>query len=447
MRRRLLIAILATVVLALLLSGTGTYLLVRRQAAQAVDQSLRTEADAIAGLVRQAQEARVPIAQSKVVAGLRLQGISVLVIGPKGRLGGELPAGLTDRQVPQSSMVPGTTRSGRVGRVSWAASTVAGAKDSIVTIVLTRRADPPRPPVGWFLVGGGIALLVGSAVAAWLADSLTRPLRNAQAATLRIAEGDLAIRLPAPAAGDHDEVAELTRSINSMASSLATSRGLERQFLLSVSHDLRTPLTSIRGYADAITDGTIADATDASRVISSEAQRLSRLVADLLDLARLDAHAFSFDLRPVPVAEVVTDTAEGFRPTAEEAGVALIVTEPTQAAIATIDPDRLAQALANLLENGLKHATATVWVETVAGDAGDTLVLVTDDGPGIAPGDLPHVFERLYVADRRPQRQVGGTGLGLAIVRTAVEACGGSVEASLPESGGLTVEIRLPEKR
>ncbi|MEZ5184027.1 MAG: HAMP domain-containing sensor histidine kinase [Acidimicrobiales bacterium] len=225
-------------------------------------------------------------------------------------------------------MVPGTTRSGRVGRLSWAASTVAGAKESIVTVVLTRRADPPRPPVGWFLVGGGIALLVGSAVAAWLADSLTRPLRNAQAATLRIAEGDLAIRLPAPAAGDHDEVAELTRSINSMASSLATSRGLERQFLLSVSHDLRTPLTSIRGYADAITDGTITDATDASRVISGEAQRLSRLVADLLDLARLDAHAFSFDLRPVPVAEVVTDAAEGFRPTAEEAGVALVVTEP-----------------------------------------------------------------------------------------------------------------------
>lgn len=447
MRRRLLAAILATVVLALVLSGTGTYLLVRRQAAIAVDESLRTEVEALAGLVSQSQQTRVPINQSKVVTGLRLEGISVLVIGPRGRLGGTLPEGVSVDDVPRSSMVPGTTRSGRNGRRSWAAATVEGANGSVVTVVITRESVPPRPPIGWFLVGGGIALIVGTAVAAWLADSLTRPLRHAQAATLRIAEGDLAIRLPEPRAGDHDEVAELTRSINSMASSLAISRGLERQFLLSVSHDLRTPLTSIRGYADAITDGTIGDPRDASKVISSEAQRLSRLVADLLDLARLDAHAFSFHLRAVPLAEVVTEAVEGFRPTAEEAGVALEVRDPLRPVTSVIDPDRLAQALANLLENGLKHAEAHLWVETVAGEAGDAVILVTDDGPGISATDLPHLFERLYVADRPPRRAVGGAGLGLAIVRELVLGMGGRVWVDSPaadDGRGARFAIALP---
>lgn len=447
MRRRLLAAILGTVVLALVLSGTGTYLLVRRQATLAVDESLRTEAEAVAGLVRQSQELEQPIAQARVVAGLRLEGIAVLVLGQRGRLNGELPPGVTSVDVPVTSMIDGSTRSGRNGRLLWAASTVDGANGSLVTVVITRETAPLRVPIGWFLIGGGLALLVGTAVAAWLADSLTRPLRHAQAATLRIAEGDLDSRLPEPAPGAHDEVAELTRSINSMAGSLASSRGLERQFLLSVSHDLRTPLTSIRGYADAITDGTIAEPSDAAKVISSEAQRLSRLVADLLDLARLDAHAFSLDLRPVPLVEVVVETAEGFRPTAEEAGIALTVIEPARPVTSLIDPDRLGQALANLLDNGLRHASANVWVEVVAGELGDAILLVTDDGPGIAADDLPHVFERLYVADRRPARPTGGTGLGLAIVRELVAGMGGRVWADSPAwpgAGGARFAVALP---
>lgn len=449
MRRRILFAILATVVLALVLSGTGTYLLLRRQAHRTTETSLRAEATSLVGLVTttttQAQSGAV--VQKKLVSGLRLEGISVLVIGPAGVLRGELPDGVTTQDVSKQTIEPGLTTSGQHGDITWAAASAEGAKGSVVTVVITRTSDGPRVPLGWFLIGGGIALAIGAAVAVWLSDTLTRPLRNAQLATLRIAEGDLATRLPEPGVTDHDEVAELTRSINAMATALAHSRGLERQFLLSVSHDLRTPLTSIRGYADAITDGTAAEPVGAARVISSEAQRLSRLVGDLLDLARLDAHEFTLDLRAVPVDEVVTETAEGFRPTAEGAGLALTVVEGDRTATAVIDPDRLAQCIANLLENGMKYATAGVVVETRVGAEGGVLIQVADDGPGISPADVAAVFERLYVTDRRPTRQVGGTGLGLAIVRELVAGMGGRVWAESPatdDGRGARFVIALP---
>ena len=448
MRRRLLFAILGTVVLALVLSGTGTYLLLRHQATRTTEANLRAEADSLVGLVATSTGAQSgAVLQRKLVTGLRLEGVSVLVRGPAGVLRGDLPAGITPSDVDTDLLTPGTTLSGRAGDLTWAAASTEGVRGSTVSIVITRSAEPPRAPIGWFLIGGGLALAVGAAVAVGLSDTLTRPLRNAQAATVRIAGGDLDTRLPDPAPGDHDEVADLTRSINAMASGLAHSRGLERQFLLSVSHDLRTPLTSIRGYADAITDGTAADPADAARVISSEAQRLGRLVGDLLDLARLDAHEFALDLRPVPVSEVATETAEGFRPTADAAGVNLTVREPDRVVASLIDPDRLAQAIANLVENGLKYATSALIVETQVAADGGVLVQVGDDGPGIAPGDLAQVFERLYVTDRRPRRQVGGTGLGLAIVRELIAGMGGSVWAespSLPDGRGARFVISLP---
>lgn len=446
MRRRLLAAILGTVALAVVLAGTGTYLLVRRQAVRAADTSLRAEVDSLAGLVTATGEAPSRVAQAKIVQGMRLEGISVLVRGPAGVVRGALPDGVDEADVPIAELEPGEARSGRSHGLNWASSTVEGTRGSVVTVVITRDAAPPRPPVGWFLLGGAIALVVSAAIAAWLSDSLTRPLRQAQAATVQIAGGDLTTRLPEPAPTDHEEVAELTRSINSMAAALAASRGLERQFLLSVSHDLRTPLTSIRGYADAIADGTAPEPTDAARIIGSEAERLARLVGDLLDLARLDAHAFRFEVRSVPVAEVVTETAEGFRPAAERAGVSLSIIEPSDPTDAMVDPDRLAQALANLLENALKHASGTVRVEA-GGVAEGIAIWVGDDGPGIGPDDLPHVFERLYVTSRQPRRGVGGSGLGLAIVHELVSGMGGRawVESPTGPGGGARFGIVVPK--
>ncbi|MGI8756932.1 MAG: sensor histidine kinase, partial [Acidimicrobiales bacterium] len=405
MRRRILAAMLATVALSLVLAGTGTYLLLRRQATQTTESGLRREAEGIVGLIALAPNTRVgAIRQTRVVEGLRLQDISLLSVGAGGVIRGDLPNGFTAADIDTQALLGGQTLSGRKGPVLWAAASIVRPRGAIVA-VLTREPEAPRVPVGWFLLAGGIALAVGTAVAAGLSESLTRPLRQAQDATVRIAAGDLSEPLPEPSPTADDEVAGLTRAINAMAGSLAHARGLERRFLLSVSHDLRTPLTSSRGYAEAIAGGTALDPVAAARIVGTESQRLDRLVRDLLDLARLDAHEFSFDLRTVDIAEVVADTALGFRPAADSAGVGLHVTGPVGGvAWALVDPDPLAQAVANLVENALKYATANVWVDlrsrvpepspgtppTVGSfggtDDADTrwLVGVADDGPGIA---------------------------------------------------------------
>ncbi len=138
-------------------------------------------------------------------------------------------------------------------------------------------------------------------------------MRSATDATARIAAGDLTVRLPADERR-HDEITDLSIAINQMAGTLERSRGLEQQFLLSVSHDLRTPLTSIRGYAEAVADGTAPDSRAAAGIILAEAQRLERLVKDLLDLAKLEARQFTLDMLSVDVAELARRGAAGIRP-------------------------------------------------------------------------------------------------------------------------------------
>jgi len=229
-----------------------------------------------------------------------------------------------------------------------------------------------------------------------------------------------------------------------MAEQLEAARGLEREFLLSVSHDLRTPLTSISGYAGAIADGTVENRDDqkrAAEVIGAEARRLERLVADLLDLARLDAHEFSLTPHPVDAAEVVGEAVDAFQPSAREIGVELVVDRPDSAPV-DADPERLGQVVANLVENALKYARTRVSVG-VSSVNGTLELRVDDDGPGIAPDVLPRVFDRLYTSRPAAGRKVG-TGLGLAIVRELSAAMGGSAEALVLDGQGTRFVVRIP---
>jgi two-component system, OmpR family, sensor kinase len=271
---------------------------------------------------------------------------------------------------------------------------------------------------------------------------LARPVDAAAGAAHLIAAGDLAVRLPKPADEDRDELAGLARSINAMAEALERSKDVERQFLLSISHDLRTPLTSIRGYAGAIVDGTAVDAAAAAEVILAESARLQRLVSDLLDLARLDSHTFS--LHPVErdLRITLVDAVRAAVPTAARQGIALTVDDGGAVPVVA-DEVRVRQLLGNLLENATKYASATVAVHVFAAGE-DAVVLVDDDGPGIAVEDRPHVFDVLYVSRLRPARSEAGSGLGLAIVRQLAEAMGGSVRVDSSPSGGARMEVRLP---
>ena len=230
-----------------------------------------------------------------------------------------------------------------------------------------------------------------------------------------------------------------------MAAQLEHAPRMERAFILSVSHDLRTPLTSIRGYAEAMTDGAIStddEHAHAARVITAEARRLERLVADLLDLARIDARQFSLAPRPVDAAETVRTAVDAFRPAAGDLGITLRVDGP-KSAPADTDPDRLSQIVANLVENALKYAAANIVVELAPYGTGDLDLRVRDDGPGIAPADLPQVFDRLYVSRTVPGRSVG-TGIGLAIVRELSAAMGGQAWVDPTEGTGATFVVRLP---
>ncbi|MGH9060922.1 MAG: sensor histidine kinase, partial [Acidimicrobiales bacterium] len=295
----------------------------------------------------------------------------------------------------------------------------------------------------WFLVSAVLIIALALLVADRLGRRFVRPLQAAQVVTGHIAEGDLSARVPEPA-GTDPELAALSASINAMAERLARARGSERQFLLSVSHELRTPLTSIRGFAEAIEDGAATDTRRAASIIASESRRLERLVGDLLDLAKLEARRFSLNPRTVDLAESVMATAAGFEPTAAELGLALVVgVSDAGPLLATADPDRLAQVIANLIENALRYARTEVRV-AAAESGGQAVLWVDDDGPGIGPGDLESLFAR-RPAERPPGRTVG-SGLGLPIVWELASAMGGSVRAESPtgSDGGTRLVVTLP---
>jgi two-component system sensor histidine kinase BaeS len=349
--------------------------------------------------------------------------------------------------VDRARLERGEIVSGRRGSLVWAILQVRPgaarpAAQPEAVIVLSRRTSSPLQPVrGWFVVASGLTVVLGLVAARVLSSRLTRPLAAATAATQAIAAGDLSARLDDRGRPD-DELTTLARSINQMGEALQRSRVLEQQFLLSVSHDLRTPLTSIRGYAEALADGTLTDVGKGAAVIEREAGRLERLVRDLLDLSRLDARAFRLELQPVDLGTVAAAAVEALRPDAEANGLALQSWPGTPATVVG-DRDRLAQVVANLVENALKYAVSRADVRVTA-DATHAWLVVADDGPGIPAEDLPHVFERLYVSKHAPVRREVGSGLGLAIVHELVTAMGGEVQARANQPRGTQMVVRFP---
>jgi two-component system sensor histidine kinase BaeS len=437
MRRRLTLALVGMVAAALALAAVGTFALARIDARERTRHDAEELASALGTLVQQATQQQNLRA---VARALRLEDAAIVPV--RGGVPLDLPEGVTLDDLDDPDLRAGNVVSGSHGDLVWAArATRARGITLLVVVTKTLQVVPPEA-VRWFLIAAVTTMTLAFVVGIVLARSLTKRLRDTETVARRISDGDLTARVVA--ADGSDEVAVLARSVNEMAATLQQARDLERHFLLSVSHDLRTPLTSIRGYAEAIADGATADAPRAAEIIISESKRLERLVSDLLELAKLDAAQLSLHPVPTDVAEVANDTADAFRPAAAAAGVRIDV-DAAGPAIADVDPDRIGQALANLVENALKHTASRIDVR-VGEDAGTVRIVVTDDGPGIAADDLPRIFEPLYVGRRTPRRQVG-SGLGLAIVRQLVTAMGGTVEAGDEPAGGARLEIRLPSAR
>jgi signal transduction histidine kinase len=296
--------------------------------------------------------------------------------------------------------------------------------------------DDFRRYLSALLIAGGAAALLAAAAAALLARRLTQPLRR-----LSDAAGELAAGRhpePAPLEGT-EELDRLATSFNEMSEQLSLARDAERAVLLSVSHDLRTPLTSIRGYAEGIEDGTV-EPRQAAAVVGREAERLERLVGDLLALARLRQGVMEVRREPVDLVAVAHEAEERLRPRAGEAGVKVGVVGG--AASASADHGRLLQVVSNLLENAIRVSSegGMVTVEAAPGE-----IRVSDEGPGIPAEEIPHAFERFRLRARAGRGSPDGAGLGLAIVRELTEAMGGSVEVeNLSKNEGACFTIRLP---
>ena len=246
---------------------------------------------------------------------------------------------------------------------------------------------------------------------------------------------------------DDPDLDEVGGAFNEMATELEATREREREFILGVGHDLRTPLTTIGGYAEALETGGL-DESELKRigtVLGTQSRQLGRLIDDLATLARLEQAEFGLRREPVDVGAHVTEVVEGFRRRADELGVGLVV-EAEPGILLETDPDRLGQIAQNLVENALRHTpeTGTVSVQ-VGSDDSSAVILVADSGSGISPEDLPHVFDRYFVGRQRSVRNEG-SGLGLSIVKGLVDRMGGSVEAESQLGKGTTITVRLDRR-
>ncbi len=285
------------------------------------------------------------------------------------------------------------------------------------------------------------ATLVALVVGIGLARTITGPLRELTAATRDLATGELGRQVPVRG---RDELSVLADSFNNMSSDLAEATRLRRQMTADIAHDLRTPLSVILGYAEALSDGKLQASPEMYDVIYSEAQHLNRLIDDLRILSLADAGELSLDLQPVAPRDALTRTAATHAIRAQGAEVELIVDTSDDLCPIQADPERMAQVLGNLVSNSLRHTPAGGSVTLAANQEAQTiLITITDTGEGIAPDDLPYVFERFYRGDAARVSN-GESGLGLPIAKSLVEAQGGKISVTSTVDVGTTFRIDLP---
>jgi len=348
---------------------------------------------------------------------------------------------------PNAAPVSGTVRD-MENRV-WQYSLQPFGEDHYILVAAV------RPPFQWLniftdeflpalLWASGIAILL-AVILSWLtARGVSRPLKAISEAAKGIPSGNYnKIETAGPA-----EVRQLAETFNSMIDKVRASQQAQQDFVANVSHDLKTPLTSIQGFAQAILDGTVGDRQGlekAAGVIYEEAGRMHRLVVALLDLTRLDSGAVTFVREPLDIALLVEKTVARFTSKAGQARVD-VRTQIHPVPQMFGDGDRLAQVFQNLLDNAIQHTPAggAVAVE-VAPAGGDVEIRFSDTGQGIPPGELDRIFERFYQVDKsRARRGVEGSGLGLSIAKEIVEAHGGSITAESRPGQGSVFVVKIP---
>ncbi len=314
----------------------------------------------------------------------------------------------------------------------------------VTTIVLA----VPKPRIlavlgtlAWpFFLATGISLIVSLLISLWLGGIIYRPLAGVKEAAHKIAGGDFSQRVPEEGP---NEIKELAIGFNHMASEVEQSQNRLRHFVADVSHELKSPLTSIQGFAQALLDGTADDEETrikAAGIIASEARRLKRQVDELLELSRMQSGQSQMALTPLDLNDVLTRSVEIYSVQARDKGVELnLRIEP--GLVVSGDADRLEQVFNNLLDNAIKNSPYGCAVEITGMLSRDiALISVSDSGNGISSENLPHVFERFYQV---PGVRTG-VGLGLTIAKEIVSAHGGTIEVQSSPGKGARFTVTLP---
>ncbi len=296
-----------------------------------------------------------------------------------------------------------------------------------------------------FIFAAIFATFISFAAASIMSYRMVLPLREMSAAAANFGKGDFSRRVRVVR---NDEVGELAVAFNNMASSLSAGESMRRSFVANVSHELKTPMTTIAGFIDGILDGTIPPEKQKQylSIVSSEIKRLSRMVRSMLDLSRIDSgelklHRIRFDLR-----ETVFNTIIPFEQLIEDKNIRIAGLDEMESVFVDGDPDLLHQVIYNLVENAVKFVDENGRIAVnLQENEKRVLVEISNTGPGIAPDDLPLIFDRFYKTDKSRSMDKNGMGLGLFLVKTIIQLHGGDISVHSVQNQDTTFSFWLPK--
>ena len=470
LQARLILSYAIIIVVCLVLVGLAALVLLRGYQRNLVYSRLSDRATVAAAFT--AQTLRRGTSPQEAVERLAQQSnrgdavsTSVYLVAPTGRVmaySGEVVEPLafgrlaSQATAPRSPPVRGELPVEAGMRLLYVSEPVRASEDGQPSVshllILAELYRPMRLALGDLLPrlmwSGAIAFVVSLVLAAMLAYSISHPLDRIAQAAEDVADGNYEQRLQI---ATPREIARLATSFNSMARQVQATLQSQRDLVANVSHELKTPLTSIQGYSQALLDGTASDAAAQERaavIIHEEAGRMRRLVDELLELARLESGQVHLAREPLDMADLVRDCAARFSALAEKSGSTLEADVPPTPLPVMGDGERLSQVLGNLVDNALKHSRDAKDGGRVIlrGERREEWVLcsVTDNGPGIQAEELSRIFERFYQVEKSRVRRGGGAGLGLAIAREIVEGHGGRIVAESVEGLGTRLMMELP---
>lgn len=294
----------------------------------------------------------------------------------------------------------------------------------------------------YLLWGALLAAAVAFLITFFLSRRISAPVKALTIAARQMGQGDLSPRVQSK---DKGELGELARAFNTMAENLERGEQLRRNMIADIAHELRTPLSNLRGYLEAITDGVIKPGSGTIRSLDEEANLLSRMVDDLQELSLAEAGELKLDRQTQDIRKLLKKTVALRQTQAAAKGVLVSAELPKKLPRVNIDTHRINQVLLNLIDNAITHTPKDGIITITARNLDTWLEIAVDDtGEGIPAEDLPNVFERFYRVDKSRARATGGAGLGLAIAKSLVEAHGGKIEVRSEEGKGSRFSFTLP---